>query len=640
MIRPAHFVRPSLILAGLALCTTSTFAQYNERPDLVGSGSPAVDCSGRSIKNMRVRAVHTEDPRMRGGTAHLIQEDPYLAYQLGRNLNFREFRSRDGVFDLSVSSLGGPMPDGTTSKITAKNQTSCAGCHNQPNGNAGGGANFHKDSGLGRNTPHYFGAGLTEMLAIQVRADMLEQLDRNGDGWVSARESFVAAEPVSIAAAPGGALIDYGSAHLDNDWTGSPAFNNIIRVWYVDADGVHVPGATSVDAVETFGYNFDVIVYGWGQGPGRSALNPTNRAFYWDPGNAHSGLQAFDPSTANDPDGDGVSEPTLAGAIQFPATHVAPDAGMNIDPLGFSRDDPDGDGHLTEISEGDLDLAEWFMLNNPRPAFAGTPMEYVQGVQVMEKMGCTSCHTESWRIEPASAVHAGDRRLFDFDVTWNASARQLEGELVPLYSTSGSQYQPNLGAFDVVGLFSDLKHHDMGDGFKEIDFGGNMNTLWRTAPLWGVGSGFPWGHDGKSLTIEDSILRHGGEAQASRDAWENAGHGQRMKVLHLLNKLVLFDVESMPADIDGDGKISNAFHVAGQNTGLERFNAEWLFRTPLEIQGKVINSDGVDVISFAGVNINAAYGQLLPYRRDTDADGWPDMWDNAPGQAGFKDGTK
>ena len=37
----------------------------------------------------------------------------------------------------------------------------------------GGGVTFHKDSGFGRNTPHYFGAGIVEMLAIQLRTELL-----------------------------------------------------------------------------------------------------------------------------------------------------------------------------------------------------------------------------------------------------------------------------------------------------------------------------------------------------------------------------------------------------------------------------------------------------------------------------------
>ena len=70
-----------------------------------------------------------------------------------------------------------------------------------------------------------------------------------------------------------------------------------------------------------------------------------------------------------------------------------------------------------------------------------------------------------------------------------------------------------------------------------------------------------------------------------------------------------------------------------------RFNAEWLFRIPLEIQGPVVNSDGVTIRSYAGINVDDAYGQLFPWRQDTDHDGWPDVWDAAPGSPGYKDGV-
>ena len=122
------------------------------------------------------------------------------------------------------------------------------------------------------------------------------------------------------------------------------------RVWYGKWNGERVeivPDATAIDGVNATHYNFAMVVWGWGQLRPPSALNPTNRAFVWDPFKAHSGLEAHDPSTLRDPDGDGVSEPTLCGAPQFPATHRSPDPGVHIDPLGFSRDDPDADGHLT-----------------------------------------------------------------------------------------------------------------------------------------------------------------------------------------------------------------------------------------------------------------------------------------------------
>ena len=349
MVSPRTLV-PAAALA-VASLLGSVSAQYSERPDLLGSGRPSVDASGRSVKNKRVRAVHTDDASLAGGTAWLFERDPFLAYQLGRNLNFREFRDRDGTFSATVSGLGGPMPDGTTAKITTNNQVSCSGCHNLPQGNPGGGTNFHKDAGVGRNAPHYYGAGLIEMLAIQVRAEILALCDEDGDGWIRAAEAAAADPNLWIAPVPGAAPVDFGDPRLDGGRTGKPALNNIFRVWYVDASGVPVAGATEVDGVRTFGYGFEMMVWGWGQGVGRSALNPTNRAFLWDPWATHGGLQAYDPTTTNDPDGDGVSEASLAGAIQFPVTHRAPDAGNRLDPLGFSRDDPDGDGYLNEISE-------------------------------------------------------------------------------------------------------------------------------------------------------------------------------------------------------------------------------------------------------------------------------------------------
>ena len=71
---------------------------------------------------------------------------------------------------------------------------------------------------------------------------------------------------------------------------------------------------------------------------------------------------------------------------------------------------------------------------------------------------------------------------------------------------------------------------------------------------------------------------------------------------------------------------------------MERFNAEWLFKNPVQIQGDVTNADGVTIRSNAAVNLDQAYGLNLPLRRDTDLDGWPDVWDVAPTTPGYKNG--
>lgn len=674
----------------LFLLAASAPAQYAERAALFGDGAASLDVSGRSVKNPRVRAIHARDPSLEGTTAYFFAKDPFLAYQLGRNLNFREFREREGTFKVgaisnleSIGQLSGPMPDDTTAKITANNQTSCTSCHNQPYGNPGGGISFSKDSGFGRQSPHYFGTGLVEMLAIQVREEIMAQLDADGSGWVSAAEAAAAPDPVLVEPVPGAPKIDFGSPKLDPA-TMRPQLNNHIKVFYVDGNGKWVSDALGVDGVTTQGYNLQLQVFGWGQGVERQivseetgfeflrfggAVNPTNRAFLWDPWLTHGGIDAHDPSTLDDPDGDGVSRPTLAGAIQFPATHRPPDTGPEItpDPLvgGYSGSDPDNDKYWTEISEGDLDLAEWFMLNLPAPAFRGTQAEYDEGLALMDAMGCTACHVPDWLIKPATRrkpveaegalaggggqtvtpqttgpVYAGDRRFFDFPVTWNETTQRLEGELVPLYELKrDGTHELRREGFLVEGLFSDLAQHDMGEGFTELAFDASLQTLWRTAPLWGVGSGFPWGHDGASMTLDHVIRRHDGEGAASKSAYLAASAQDRKDLVRFLRKLVLYDIETLPADIDGDGTISSNFVVQGVDTGVERFNAEWLFGTPVQIQGPVVNADGEAVLSNAAVNLEAAYGMDLPYRKDTDLDGWPDVWDSAPTRVGYKNGA-
>ena len=593
-----------------------------------------------------MRAVHSDDSSDVGSSAYFIQKDPWLAYQLGRNLNFREFRTRDGVFDdlkpgenaltNGAGTLAGPMPDGTTTKITANNQTSCLGCHNLPNGNPGGGANFAKDAGTGRNSPHYYGAGIVEMLAIQIRQQILDIADTDQNGWISIAEANAA--PTLDVSTGTGFSVNYGEAAPGAN--GKPQLNNIFRVWYVDANGEVVLGATSLNDPGVAGYNFNMVVWGQGQGIGRSALNPTNRVFFWDPMVAHSGMAAYDPTTIVDVDNDGVSEPSLPGAIQFPATHRPGDPGLTLDPLGFSRDDPDGDGYLNEVSEGDLDLAEWFMLNAPTPAFAGTRTELRDGIVTMALLGCAECHVPNWQILPADGKYAGDRRFFDLATGWNAAQQRIEGR-IDLLSTVDAEGHvvPNRQGFRVVGLFSDFKHHDMGEGFKEVGYDGVENTVWRTSFLWGTGTSFPWGHDGASLTLEDAILRHNGEGEASRQAYLAADQATKDKLLGFLRKLVLYDIETLPTDVDGDGQIAANFMVAGMDTGPERFNPEWLFNTPVQIQGPFVNAEGATVKSFAATNLTESYGLDLPFRIDSDLDGWPDVWDHAPNQRGYKDGV-
>jgi CxxC motif-containing protein (DUF1111 family) len=87
-----------------------------------------------------------------------------------------------------------------------------------------------------------------------------------------------------------------------------------------------------------------------------------------------------------------------------------------------------------------------------------------------------------------------------------------------------------------VNLYSDLLLHDIGtaDGIEQ---GLAKGTEFRTAPLWGLSRRTRFMHDAKSNTIEDAILRHGGQAQPARDKFVALKAAERDALLAFLNSL-------------------------------------------------------------------------------------------------------
>jgi di-heme oxidoreductase (putative peroxidase) len=99
---------------------------------------------------------------------------------------------------------------------------------------------------------------------------------------------------------------------------------------------------------------------------------------------------------------------------------------------------------------------------------------------------------------------------------------------------------PQGNSFMVKDLFSDFKRHDLGTNFYERNWDGTLQTQFLTRPLWGVGSTEPYGHDGRSMTLNDVILRHAGEALVSRNAFATLGGNDPSALIAFLNSLVLF----------------------------------------------------------------------------------------------------
>jgi CxxC motif-containing protein (DUF1111 family) len=61
--------------------------------------------------------------------------------------------------------------------------------------------------------------------------------------------------------------------------------------------------------------------------------------------------------------------------------------------------------------------------------------------------------------------------------------------------------------------------------------------VFRTAPLWGVGSTAPYGHRGDLTTLRAVILAHGGEAADSRAAFEALEAADQGRIIEFLKSL-------------------------------------------------------------------------------------------------------
>lgn len=89
-----------------------------------------------------------------------------------------------------------------------------------------------------------------------------------------------------------------------------------------------------------------------------------------------------------------------------------------------------------------------------------------------------------------------------------------------------------------VGLYSDLLLHDMGpdldDGVSEP---GVRSSEWRTAPLVDLstrGGQRRYLHDGRAASISEAVGWHGGEARASRQAFETLPPTEREALIRFL----------------------------------------------------------------------------------------------------------
>lgn len=220
-------------------------------------------------------------------------------------------------------------------------------------------------------------------------------------------------------------------------------------------------------------------------------------------------------------------------------------------PVCDTGEDGDGDSVRNEIDTALIDHMEFYLLNYFKPGQGRQTRRTERGLALMDEVNCTGCHVQNLllvkdrRVADVETVHDPVNGIFNrlyanattsFDVV-------PDGEVYPMLLPKGD-------SFLVENIFTDFKRHDLGPAFHEREYDGTEQTQFLTEALWGVGTTAPYGHDGRSINLEEVILRHGGEAEASRDAYARLSNDDQRKIQEFLQTLVLFPPDDTASNLD------------------------------------------------------------------------------------------
>lgn len=164
-------------------------------------------------------------------------------------------------------------------------------------------------------------------------------------------------------------------------------------------------------------------------------------------------------------------------------------------------------GEGAELSRAQLDEVTFYTRHLAVPARRGLDDPLVaRGRERFEQAGCGGCHVPRWVTRE------------------DAVSEALSGQ--------------------VIFPYTDLLLHDMGEGLADGRPEGRASgSEWRTPPLWGVGltpevnGHMMLLHDGRARDLSEAILWHGGEAEASRRAFEAMDAAAREELLAFVRSL-------------------------------------------------------------------------------------------------------
>jgi hypothetical protein len=520
--------RPRLAAALLLFAGQAAHAQLTDQTQ-----TPNVEGAGIFKSLEQQIGAGVGDSLTPDSSTYIILRDPARSIRRGRQLFQRKFTLMQGFGPRTHDGIGDIAAEGA---IGAGLIESCAGCHGRPRGAAGFGGDVvtRPDS---RDAPHLFGLGLQEMIADEITSD-LRAIRENAREL--ARRSR---RTVSLTLQSKG--VQYGVIRADRDGR-------------IDTSGVR-------------GVNADLRVRPFFAHGDTTSI----REFIVGALNDEMGLQAVDPLTARASAGERMVTPTgmlLDGSLDRVKRSLAT----------FPADDPDNDGIRNEIPASLVDHLEFYLFNYFKPGTYRQSPTTQLGLALMKQVGCTGCHVQNMTIRR-------DRRIADVDTSYDPSRAILNG----LYATArllvyeeddGSGHptvkRPMQEAYVVRNFFADMKRHDLGPAFHERNYDGTITREFMTEPLWGVGSSPPYGHDGRSINLREVILRHGGEAQKSRNAFAALPEIAKIAVLEFLSSLVLFPPDDTASNLDPGNPNAPDYPQRGHGS----ISLSILFNSPADLE--------------------------------------------------------
>jgi len=432
-----------------------------------------------------------------GSSMYIIKRDPYRSIRRGRQLFQRKFTREQGQGPNEGDGVGDLNTDGA---IGAGLSDSCASCHARPRGSAGSGGDVatRPDS---RDAPHLFGLGIKEMLADEITAELRATRD------LAIKQAQQKKTAVTLPLYTKGVQFGTITGHPDGTYDTS-------KVVGVDPDLRIKPFFAEGSTISI-------------------------REFVVGALHKEMGLEA-----SADPD---LLAASKGGRVVTPSGMVLDGSKDTISPPPA----PDAQNG-NEIDPALVDHLEFYLLNYFKPAHYQQTATTERGRAIFDKIGCGSCHIDNMMINH-------DRRVADVETAYDP----VKGVFNTLYATATTMYTTNDdgsgypllklplgGQFQVKDIYTDFKRHDLGSNFYERNWDGTMQTQFLTRPLWGVGTSGPYGHDGRSINLNDVILRHGGESLTSRDNYASLKPTDQDALQAFLNSLVLFPPDDTASNLD------------------------------------------------------------------------------------------